>query len=226
MSECNAERVRILAAAYSEVVIYDNQSVLDRCDYVCLCLMKETALSVMLTLSFRNDHKIISAMVDVDMNTLSKLCAPAQNISITIPLPFIATGKCPLPVYPDTGAVRELFGDKNIVLPVKNEMALNAHFAASALASAIFVQMNSGSEWLGSVTGDKAAAEAYVVAMLGGFIGVLPTDGNGRLEEALEALSTEGGLNATLRAHITDAGVLETLHQGLDGFKPRLGLTS
>ena len=98
--------------------------------------------------------------------------------------------------------------------------------SASALASAMFAQMKTGSEWLGGMTGDNTAAEAYVVAMLGGFIGALPIDGNKRIDEALEAVSTEGGLNATLRAYIQDAGVLNTLHQGLDGFKPRLGLKS
>lgn len=224
LSERNADRANELAAAFSDVVAYDNQAVLDHSDYVCLCLMKDTALSVLPQLSFRDDHKVISAMVDVDMDALLRLCAPACNISITIPMPFIATGKCPLPVYPDTGAVQELFGDKNIILPVANEKALNAHFAASALASAMFAQMKTGSEWLGGVTGDSIAAEAYVVAMLGGFIGALPIDGKRRIDEALEALSTEGGLNATLRTHIQDAGVLDTLHQGLDGFKLRLGL--
>jgi pyrroline-5-carboxylate reductase len=224
VSERNVERSCTLAAEFTEVAICDNQSVLDQSDYVCLCLMKDTALLVLPELNFRDDHKVISAMVDVGMDALPILCAPAENISITIPLPFITTGRCPLPVYPDTGAVQEVFGDKNIVLPVANEMALNAHFAASALASAMFVQMKTGSEWLGSVTGDKAAAEAYVIAMLGGFIGALPTDGKGRLDQALQALSTEGGLNATLRVHITDAGVLDALHSGLDNFKPRLGL--
>ena len=226
VSERNAERSSVLAAEFTEVSICDNQSVLDQSDYLCLCLMKDTALAVLPKLNFRDDHKVISAMVDVGMDVLPILCAPAVNLTITIPLPFIATGKCPLPVYPDTGSVQEILGDRNIVLPVANEMALNAHFAASALASAMFVQMKTGSDWLGSVTGDKAGAEAYVIAMLGGFIGALPTDGKGRLAEALQALSTEGGLNAALRAHITDAGVLGTLHGGLDNFKPRLGLKS
>jgi pyrroline-5-carboxylate reductase len=226
VSERNVERTNALAAAFSEVTVCENQTVLDQSDYVCLCLMKDTALSILPQLSFREDHKIISAMVDVGMDVLPSLCSPASNISITIPLPFIAAGKCPLPVYPDTGTVQEVFGDKNIILSVATEKALNAHFAASALASAIFVQMKTGSDWLGNVTENRPAAEAYVVAMLGGFIGALPTDGNGRLEEALQTLSTEGGLNATLRAHMTDAGVLDTLDQGLDAFKPRLGLMS
>ncbi|UWQ16097.1 hypothetical protein K3556_15805 (plasmid) [Aliiroseovarius sp. M344] len=37
-------------------------------------------------------------------------------------------------------------------------------------------------------------------------------------------LGTEGGLNATLRAHMRDAGALGDLTDGLDALKPRLGL--
>jgi pyrroline-5-carboxylate reductase len=224
VSERNAKRADALAATFDEVSVADNQTVLDQSDYICLCLMKDAANAVLPTLNFHPGHKVISAMVDVDLNSLVTLCAPAKDISITIPLPFIATGNCPLPVYPDTGAVGALFGDKNIIVPVASEQALNAHFAASALASAIFAQMKTGSEWLGGVTGDRDAAETYITAMLGGFITSLPSDGQGRLNDALQSLSTEGGLNATLRAHLEDAGVLDTLHQGLDNFKPRLGL--
>ena len=226
VSERNAERANALAMEFSEVTVADNQTVLDKSDYICLCLMKAAALSVLPMLTFRVDHKIISAMVDVDLKTLSTLCAPATAVDITIPMPFIATTQCPLPVYPDVGAVRDIFADKNIILPVTSEQALNAHFAASALSSALIMQMQAGSEWLGEITGDRAAAEAYVVALFGGFLDGMPVDGQGRFAEALESLSTEGGLNATLRAHMADAAVPDTLRQGLDALKPRLGLSS
>lgn len=224
ISPRNVERAKVLVAAFAEVDIADNQSILNDCDYICLCLMKDAAKAVLPTLRFRSDHKVISAMVDVGLDGLKELCAPAQDISITIPLPFIATGKCPLPVYPDTGAVKDLFAEMNIVLPVASEQALNAHFAASAMASAMLMQMKAGSDWLGQITDNPASAEAYVVALFGGFLSHMPIDGQDRFAEALQALSTEGGLNATLRTHLTDTGVLEALDQGLDNLKPRLGL--
>lgn len=224
VSERNAARASALASEFSDVSVADNQTVLDASDYVCLCLMKDAAQTILPALSYRADHKIISAMVDVDLNDLSTLCAPATAIDITIPMPFIATTQCPLPVYPDAGVVREVFADKNIILPVTSEQALNAHFAASALSSAMLLQMKAGSEWLGEITGDMAAAEAYVVALFSGFLSGMPVDGQNRFAEALESLSTEGGLNATLRTHMADAGVPDTLRRGLDALKPRLGL--
>ena len=64
------------------------------------------------------------------------------------------------------------------------------------------------------------------MAMLGGFFSGLPQDGDGRLDDALNALNTEGGLNQTLRKHMEQGGVLDDLTSGLDGFRGRLGLPS
>jgi len=40
----------------------------------------------------------------------------------------------------------------------------------------------------------------------------------------LEELSTEGGLNATLKAHMRGQGANTALTEGLDAFQERLGL--
>jgi pyrroline-5-carboxylate reductase len=127
-------------------------------------------------------------------------------------------------VYPDTGSVNELFGPKNPILPMDSETALNAHFAATAMASVSFAQAQVAVEWLANHTGNTAAAETYLVSMLSGFYGSMPKDGQGRLSDALNALSTEGGLNATLRQAMERAGAETALNEGLTAFETRLGL--
>ena len=217
-------RSRELANLYSEITVSENQDVIDNADIVILGLMKNTAEQILPDLSFREDHRIISAMVDVSINNLHMYCSPATVITITIPLPFIATAPCPLPVFPDNGTVDEVFGNKNPILPVKSEKALNAHFAATSMASGLFAQMQTLTNWLGDVIEDQQSAETYVVSMLGGYTSSLPIDGNHRIQDALTSLSTEGGLNATMRQHLEDAGVQATIYEGLDSFRTRLGL--
>ena len=224
VSKRNVGHSAKLADRFNEVTVANNQAVLDDSDFICLALMKDVAEAVLPTLKFKDDQRIVSVMVDVDLDSLQSLCAPATDISITIPLPFIETGKCPLPVYPDTGSIRELYGERNMILPLNSQVALNAHFAATAMASGMIAQMQTLSTWLADLTGDATAAEIYVVGMLGGCASSLPVDGQQRLSEALQALSTEGGLNATLRAHLDNAGVQAALIEGLDSFRLRLGL--
>ena len=211
------------AATLSElpgVSIAPNEEVVANSDVVFLCLLARVALEVLPTLPFRADHKIISVMVDAPLATLRTLCAPATDIAITIPLPPIANGGCPLPVYPASPTLAALFGDRNPILPQSSEDSLSAHLGASALCSPILDQLLTATDWLASHTGNPGSAEAYIAAMIRAYLPERAKEGD--LAAALKSLSTEGGLNATLRAVMAPAK--DSLTQGLTGFHPRLGL--
>jgi pyrroline-5-carboxylate reductase len=47
---------------------------------------------------------------------------------------------------------------------------------------------------------------------------------NADFETLLKGLATEGGLNASLKAHMAETGSHDALIEGLDALKPRLGL--
>ena len=225
VTERSRERSAALARALPEVRVAATDAVVAGSDVVILALMAGTAREVLPELPFRADQRLISVMADLPLAELSRLCAPAGEIAITIPLPFIARGGCPLPVYPDSPALRELFGAANPVRPVASEAALNAHFIATALCSTVLDQLRVGSGWLAGHTGDGAAAEAYVLDLIGGYLGDLArTEGEGRIAAALLALSTPGGLNATLRDRLRDAGLAGALEDGMRGLEGRLGL--
>lgn len=224
VSERNRTVAAELASAHSDVGIAPNQAVLDKSDIVILCLMAAMARQELPKLAFRPDHRIVSVMVDVGLAELGELCGPATSFTITIPLPFIARGDCPLPVYPDNGVLRELFGEKNPIIPLADEAAMNPHFAASAMCSVIFSQLRTASDWLSAHTGDAAGAEIYFASLIGGYLADTPKDGADRLGAALASLNTEGGLNQTLREHMRAAGANAALTAGLDGFTDRLGL--
>lgn len=222
VSERNAVISANLAKTYADVSVGSNQTVLDACDIVFLCLMDTVAKDVLPDLSFRAGQKIVSVMLGVSLVELQTHCAPADEISITIPLPFIARGGCPLPVYPESKALSQLYGSNNLILPMANEAALAPHFAATALLSPIFAQLQTGAHWLGSITGDPKAAEAYIAALFKGTFDDIPADG---FAGVLQGLSTEGGLNATLRQHMADQGALGDLTDGLDALRSRLGIS-
>ena len=163
-------------------------------------------------------------MVDVDLEALQDFAPDAASIDITIPLPQIASGGCPLPCYPSSATVSELFGAANPAFEVKDATALNAHFAASALMSTTLDQISEGGAWLGQFTGDVQGAQFYIAHMLASALATI-TD-QVTVAHMLEELSTEGGLNATLKAHMREAGANTALTGGLDGLRGRLGLPS
>lgn len=206
VSERGAGFAAALDAEIPELSVAANQDVLDRTDVVFLCLMERAAEEALTPLNFRRDQRIVSVMLAVDLATLARLCAPAKEISITIPLPFIRAGGCPLPVFPESTALAELYGDRNTIIPLGSEAAIPPHFAASAMCSSVYDHLMTGAEWLAGLTGDKAGAEAYLIALIGGYLAQTPLDGKDQLAAVLESLDTEGGLNTTLREHMRMRG--------------------
>lgn len=220
VSDRNVEVAGRLAATVPGLRVAPNAQVVEGADIVILCLLARVADEVLTGLPFRAGQSVISVMVDVGLSKLQKLCAPATDIAITIPLPPIAVGGCPLPVYPASTALEQLYGAKNRVFTVRDEVALNAHFGATALCSPFLEQVLTTAAWLTEFTADADQSQAYVRDVLRGY---LPADGEkGHLGAALQSLSTEGGLNATLRAAMRGANT--ELRAGLDGFRGRLGL--
>lgn len=216
-------RNAVTAATLAElpgVSIAPNEDVVANSDVVFLCLLARVAKDVLSGLPFRANHSIISVMVDAPLARLQTWCAPATDISITIPLPPIAVGGCPLPVYPPSPALNQLFGDRNLVIPLNDEAALAAHMGASALCATQLDQIMTAADWLAGFTGNPDTAEAYVAAMIRAYLPDRPR--GGELPQALRMLSTEGGFNATLRARM--ARSRDELRVALDGFRKRLGL--
>ena len=203
-------------------VIRDNQAVLDNSDIVFICLLANVARDELPKLTFRQDHRVISVMAELDLVELSGLIAPATGPAVTLPLPFIATGGCPLPCYPESLEMQALYGDTNTVFTVTSESAMPAHFAGTALLSTIMKAIETTSAWLGDKTGDEKAAEIYMTSLVGGYLSVMPKDGSNRLCEALKDLSTEGGLNTQLLHHMTENLAFDALHKGMDDLGKRL----
>lgn len=202
------------------VSIAPNDQVVAGSDVVFLCLLARVAFEVLPTLPFRTGQTVISVMVDAPLGKLRQICAPATDIAITIPLPPIAQGGCPLPVYPASPTLDALFGDRNLVIPLNDEAALAAHIGASALCATQLDQIMTAANWLAGFTGNRDAAESYVAAMIRSYLPDRPR--GGELPQALRMLSTEGGFNATLRAAMAPSR--SDLRKALDSFRTRLGL--
>lgn len=224
VSDRNATRAADLAARHGEVRVAENADVVAGADVVFLCLMADRAQKILPALPFRADQTVISVMVDVSISDLKTLCAPATDLAITIPLSSIAVGGSALPVYPDNARLRTLYGDRNLILPCRDEAALNAHFGASALASPILDLMHAGAGWLADTTGDAEGAQAYVATVFAGLLRQMQEEPETGFADLLAALSTEGGLNASLRDHMRGQGAAQDLRDGMDALKTRLGL--
>lgn len=223
VSERNAGVAAHLAGAYPDVAVVPNAQVVAASDIVFLCLLADVARDVLEALPWRPEQVVISVMADLPLAELALLCAPVTNVALTIPLGPIAIGGSVLPVHPASEILSDLYGAANTLIPVATEDGMGAYFIASALSAPLLAQMQAGARWLAAQTGDGAAAEAYVTGVFSGFLRQMRESGMD-FDAVLEGLATEGGLNATLRKRMEEAGALDTLTDGLDALKPRFGL--
>jgi pyrroline-5-carboxylate reductase len=210
-----------LADEFDNVTRVDNQAVVDASDIVFLCLRPAVWQGPVEALSFRTNHKIISVMAGPSMADLLAACAPATSISLTIPMAAMEFGGCPLPVFPESSPMHELFGGDNPVLPQSCEGDITKHFVASTMLSAIFGIMNEGSNWLGAQTGNADSSETYVTALINAMLRDVP-HGTGHLLAARDALATPGTLNLAMAEGLEAKAVPEALHRTMDAILAKL----
>ncbi|WP_300034807.1 NAD(P)-binding domain-containing protein [uncultured Roseobacter sp.] len=211
VSERNSDTARGLSEAGLGIRVGLNQQVADESDIVFLCLRPDVWQSVVQDLSWDARHRIISVMAGVTLSDLRETSAPAATVCSTIPYGFIEFGGCPLPVAGDPGAVQQLFGGTNAVIPLSDEADLSAYFAASSLVSGVLGLLGSAAGWLGETTGERAAAEVYTSGLAGGFLWHGDFAQQGRLDAEKRALATPGTLNRQMVEGLEGAGAFDGL---------------
>lgn len=221
---------RKLAASHG-VATGTPQEVLDASEIVFLCLRPSQAIDILSPLTFRADHQIISVMAELAQSTLLQTCAPAQDITRTIPFGFAEDGGCPLPAWGNTALVTELFGTDlvgpdhfgkgNIILPMPQEDGLNAILTASGFMASQLALLDTVARWTQSKLGDEDTSQAYIKSLVQGFLNTMPTD-TAALGRESDALSLPGSLNGFVRDQLRDAGTHDTLTTSLEAVYERL----
>jgi pyrroline-5-carboxylate reductase len=226
ISRRNSVRAEKLSHAYNEIVCCSNEEVVSNSDIIFVCLMSPVAEQELPKLKFKGHHHIISVMANTSRKQLMDLCFPSNNIYITIPLPFIAKGGCPLPVFPSCRALDNLYGENNSIIVVNRAEDIAAYFAISATLSPIFTLFEVAADWLTDKTEDNLSAEVYVTQLFKGYLDFMPNGERKRFQVALKSLSTEGGLNSTLKAFMSQNNTYKIFEDGLDSLRQRLGITN
>jgi len=109
LSPRNAQKASALADEFNEVsVCVSNQEVIDKSDWVFICLHKKD-FGALSELKFRKDLKLINMSAEMKLPDLKEIAGDTAILAHVIPLPFIAAGFGPLLVYPEIPEVGELF---------------------------------------------------------------------------------------------------------------------
>ncbi|WP_299736553.1 NAD(P)-binding domain-containing protein [uncultured Roseobacter sp.] len=220
VSERNAGVAAALARSHG-VPVAANQAVIDASDVVFLSVRPQIAEEVLAPLIFRAGQQIVSVMAGVSHARLTSLCAPADDISVTIPLGYLEQGGCPLPVWPDDHLLRTFFAPENPVFAVADERALNMHFAVCAMLPGILDLMATGAEWLTDQTGDAAQADFYAAQLIAGYLTAMTKEA-GALARERDGLATEGTISIQMTRALRGGGAHVALRNAMAAIGDRL----
>lgn len=221
LSPRNPKVAAKLAASYPGVrVAASNEAVAEEASVVLLCLRPQDA-GVLRSLSFRKDAAVISVMAGISLRELSDLAGPVNSIARAIPLPSVAVGRGVTPVYPFIEPARSLFARLGAVVDAADESSFNLFSASSATVASHYAYLAQISDWLVSRGIEALAARQYVAAMFGEIAGSLQGP-DPDFEQMAKEHTTPGGLNERFRQIMTEHGVWQAVHGGLEQLRQRL----
>ena len=222
LSPRSAARSAELAARLPSVrVAADNQSVVDECDVVVVCLLPHDAAEVLRGLRFRPDQAVVSAVAALHLSQLAAAVSPATEVALITPLPAVATRSGATPVHPGIPAATDLLDRLGGSLVLDDELAYEAIGAASATVASYFRYLGTIADWLVDRGIPQAEARRYVAdtfAALSGELGQPEAD----FTALADAHATSGGLNEQLARDLTEAGVYDAVRVGLDAVLARI----
>lgn len=227
VSPRNLQIATNLAGRFSGVsVASSNQDVLDSCDTVVIAVRPPIARSVLSELHFRPDHRVISVVSALCLQSLSELTAPATRITRAVPLPSTDKRIGPTAIYPPNRFVEDLFAAIGTVYPVETEGAFDAICAATATIASFYAFLDGVASWLSNNGIADAKARDYVARMFLGVTSTATDTPGGSFQSLASAHTTAGGINEQFLKHLVQRGLLTSVPKGLDLVMQRIRAAS
>lgn len=209
VSERSASNAAALSAAYDNVTVAPNADVTTAADVLFLGLMPDAAREALPTLPFREGQRVISFIADLPLAEVQALIGPATADCLVLPFPAIAQTRSPLIAFPQSDLVTEIFAAHD-VFAMGSEAEFKAMLAAQAVLSPVVQMLLTTSDWAASQGADATKAQDFLRSLIAANLTASP------LAPLLQSLSTEGGYNARLHAHMDAADCFKALKDGLD----------
>ncbi|MCL2200415.1 MAG: NAD(P)-binding domain-containing protein [Oscillospiraceae bacterium] len=221
LSPRNAERAASLAAKFGEcTVCKSNQEVLDKSDWVFICLHKKD-FDTLRELKYESGLKVINMSAEMRLSDLSEITGPTDLLAHVIPLPFIVAGIGPLLVYPENKEVQELFEAVGDVYSTNSQKDVHTLQIISGLMSAYNMLLHE----IVKFSDERGVEHDTSVKFLCSMFSALCTRAAGILSCDLIELAhemTPGGYNEQAMNELLENGAISAWRTSLDTLLARL----
>ncbi len=219
-SEAVSARLRRDCARVS--VLDDNQAIADAADMLFLAVRPQVTIKVLSGLSFRPGQLVVSLVAALTHERLRQFSGPDVTIVRAMPLPFVAAGEGPTPVFPGNDDVEKLFNALGRAIVASTLAEYDSIGVASTTMGLYFGLQERLVDWLADKDVAVADARAYVEAIWLNLARTGSSEKDRSLEDLRRAHSTRGGLNEQLYRVFVEAGGTQALVSGLDSVYARV----
>lgn len=221
LSPRSPQRAQKLAARYQATIAQDNQSVVDACDMVLVCLPAADGAAILKGLKFRPGQSILSAMAGLSYANLSAIVAPASGFCTMMPGYANAIGEGPCLLYPDDARWHVFLSVLGRVVPVDTAEAFDAASVFGAFSGATFAFMLPIIQWFESKGLPAETARNLVAETIRGNASVAL-----QVDEPMEAIArdvaTPGGITEQCVASLNAQNALSAWQTALDAVYERV----
>lgn len=204
------------------VVLSDNQNILDRSNWVFLAVTPDVGLKILKKLKFKKSHTVISFISTIRMKKLKELINVNLKIVRAIPLPPIALGKGPVPIYPKNVKVKNFFNEIGECIEIKNENLSLNFWAISSLMAAYYELLSNASKWLNKKGLEKQLSKRYITSLFNALSAASFSKDIKDLDKLVKQSQTPKGLNEQTLKYLKKSGFYNKFNFSLDKILKKL----
>jgi len=177
------------------IIIENNQEIINKSNWIFLGITPIVGKKILKELKFKKTQKVISFISTIKMKELKKYIGINIEIIRAIPLPPIALGVGPIPIYPPSKKIKIFFDKIGKTIEIKDEqMSLN-FWTMSSMMAPFYEMLNFLSFWLIKKGLNKNEAETYVTSLFLGLSKNAYQNNYRNLKELINKSQTPRGLN-------------------------------
>ncbi|MHB8270661.1 NAD(P)-binding domain-containing protein [Bradyrhizobium sp.] len=223
ITERTKNRSLLLASTFQNVItISSAQTVIDRSDLVILAVRPDQVRELTSSLRFRPEHRVISLIAGLKLDSLRSMLAPATALHRAIPMLPIESGLGPIPLYPPDDVLEALLGRVGRPILVENEDEFHVIACGSALMATFFEFIATTALWLQQHDVPPKEAARYATSLFHALSAMTLDKDSGSLQDMSVECLTKGGLNEQVLLQLRQRDWFTSLHDVLGGVLTRL----
>ena len=222
ISPKNKKKAKNLKKKFKKVMIAkDNQSVIDKSDWVFLGVLPQVGEDILPKLNFKKKQIIISFMSTTNYLKLKKLIKIKATIIRAIPMPPIRFGRGPVAIFPPNQKIKNFFNKIGTTIEIKNEKLSKNFWAISGTMASFYELLNVLSNWLIRKKINKSDAQKYVTSLYSALAELALLNSSKPLKNLVNE-QTPGGLNWQGVNELRKSGYYRLLEKSLKKIYNRL----